>query len=58
MASLLPIYSLRIPEQLMLRVKNIAMENKRSVNKEIEYALEKYVIDCENKADPYQNTKT
>lgn len=36
-------FSLRISEELMEKVKAIAVENKRSTNKEIEYALEQYV---------------
>lgn len=43
MPSLLPIFSLRIPEELLEEVKAIANENCRSTNKEIEYALTQYV---------------
>ena len=39
MPSLLPIFSLRIPEELLEQIKQIAQENCRSTNKEIEYAL-------------------
>jgi hypothetical protein len=41
--SLLPIFSLRIPEELLEQIKQIAQENCRSTNKEIEYALTQYV---------------
>ena len=43
MPSLLPIFSLRIPEELLDEIKQIAAENCRSTNKEIEYALMQYV---------------
>ena len=43
MPSLLPIFSLRIPEELLEEIKHIASENCRSTNKEIEYALMQYV---------------
>lgn len=43
MPSLLPIFSLRIPEELLEQIKKIANENCRSTNKEIEYALTQYV---------------
>ena len=36
-------FSLRISETLITKLKIIAIENKRSTNKEMEYALEKYV---------------
>ena len=43
MPSLIPIFSLRIPEELLEQIKQIAQENCRSTNKEIEYALTQYV---------------
>jgi len=36
-------FSLRISEELLAKVKVIAVRNKRSANKEIAYALEQYV---------------
>lgn len=36
-------FSLRISEELLAKVKVIAVRNRRSANKEIEYALAKYV---------------
>lgn len=36
-------FSLRVSEELLDKVKYIAEENKRSANKEIEFALEQYV---------------
>lgn len=49
MPSLLPIFSLRIPEQLLDDLKQIAKNNCRSTNKEIEYALTQYVKEYQNK---------
>ncbi len=43
MPSLLPIFSLRIPEELLEELRQISSENCRSINKEIEYALIQYV---------------
>ena len=36
-------FSLRISEELLAKLKVIAVRNKRSANKEMEYALEQYV---------------
>ena len=36
-------YPLRIEDEVMEEMKRIAKENGRSVNKEIEYALKKYL---------------
>jgi len=36
-------YSLRIPEELLDKVKHLAAINKRSANKEIEYIIQKHV---------------
>ncbi|MGN0106351.1 MAG: Arc family DNA-binding protein [Hominilimicola sp.] len=36
-------FSLRVSENLLDKIKIIAEENKRSANKEIEYALTQYV---------------
>lgn len=36
-------FSLRVSEELLDKIKQIAAENKRSANKEIEFALEQYV---------------
>ena len=36
-------FSLRISEELLAKIKVIAVRNKRSANKEMEYALEQYV---------------
>lgn len=36
-------FSLRVSEELIGKIKIIAKENKRSTNKEIEFALERYI---------------
>ena len=42
-------FSLRISEELLEKIKLIAVQNKRSANKEMEYALTKYVEAWEKK---------
>ena len=36
-------FSLRVSEDIMEAIKEIAIRNKRSINKEIEFALERYI---------------
>ena len=36
-------YGLRLSEEVMAEIKKSAAQNERSVNKEIEYALKKYL---------------
>ena len=43
MPSYLPQYTLRIPEDTMNKLKYIAERSGRSANKEMEFALERYV---------------
>ena len=43
MGNYYPPFSLRIPEELIDKVKSIALENKRSTNKELEYIIQAYV---------------
>ena len=43
MTSQLPKFTLRIPSDLLEKVRLLAQENGRSVNKEIEYVLKDYV---------------
>lgn len=38
-------FSLRVSEEIMDSIKAIAIKNKRSINKEIEFALEKYILE-------------
>lgn len=40
-------FPLRISEELLSKVKKIAVKNKRSAHKEIEYVLEQYVAEFE-----------
>lgn len=47
MTSQLPPFSLRISEELMDKIRFIAQKNLRSANKEIEFALIKYVVGYE-----------
>lgn len=42
-------FSLRISEELLAKVKVIAVRNKRSANKEMEFALEQYVRSFEER---------
>ena len=42
-------FSLRVTEELLAKIKVIAVRNKRSANKEMEYALERYVEDFEER---------
>lgn len=41
-------FSLRVSEELIDKIKIIAKANKRSANKEIEFALERYIRECES----------
>jgi len=51
MGNYYPPFSLRIPEELIEKVKSIAMENKRSTNKELEYIIQVYVDNWERQND-------
>lgn len=42
-----PPFSVRIPEELLDKIKKLASLNKRSANKQVEYILEKYVAEYE-----------
>lgn len=45
-------FSLRVPEELLEKIRKVAEEHKRSMNKEIEFVLEQYVYEFErNKND-------
>lgn len=41
-------YPLRIDPEVMEKIKEIAKENGRSVNKEIEFVLKKYIASIQN----------
>lgn len=40
-------FSLRVPDEIINKMKVIAAENKRSANKEMEYALQHYIAQYE-----------
>lgn len=52
MPSLIPAFTLRIPEELMDKLRVVAEINKRSVNKEIEYLIEQYIKKYEKETKP------
>lgn len=43
MGNYYPPFSLRIPDELLEKIKKIAAQNKRSANKEMEFILQEYV---------------
>lgn len=47
-------FSLRISEELLDKLKQLALRNKRSANKEIEFALEQYVAAYEKERGPLE----
>lgn len=49
MSSNLPKFTLRIPSELLEKVRKLATLNGRSVNKEIEHLLKEYVEKNSNK---------
>ncbi|GMA99898.1 Arc family DNA-binding protein [Pelosinus sp. IPA-1] len=49
MPSIIPPFSLRIPEKLLNKMRIIAERNKRSTNKELEFIIEQYVSSYEDK---------
>ena len=42
-----PPFSVRLPEELLHKVKQLAIMNKRSTNKQVEYILDKYMAEWE-----------
>ncbi|MCL2884334.1 MAG: Arc family DNA-binding protein [Oscillospiraceae bacterium] len=42
-------FSLRVPEELLEKIKQMAKHNKRSANKEIEFILQAYADNWEKK---------
>ena len=42
-------FSLRVPEEIIEKIKLIAVQNKRSANKEMEFALQRYIDEWEKK---------
>lgn len=47
-----PPFSVRIPEELLFKIKKLAEMNKRSANKQVEYILERYVAQYEEEHGP------
>lgn len=45
-------FSVRIPDELLDKIKKLAAMNKRSANKQVEYILEKYVDRWETENGP------
>ncbi|MDA2567383.1 Arc family DNA-binding protein [Bacillus cereus] len=50
MAQQTPKFTLRIPSELLEKLRSIAEENGRSVNKEIEILIKKHVANFEKKS--------
>ena len=46
------VFTLRMDEELFEKVKNVADKNKRSIAKEIEYQLEKSLLQDDNDIPP------
>jgi len=40
-------FTLRLPEKLLQKIKELAKKEKRSTNKEIEYIVEQYLVKYE-----------
>ena len=45
-------FSLRVSEELLAKIKVIAVRNKRSANKQVEYILERYIAEYEAENGP------
>ena len=45
-------FSVRVPEELLDKIKRLAGMNKRSANKQVEFILEKYVEEWEGENGP------
>ncbi|SDP90887.1 Arc-like DNA binding domain-containing protein [Eubacterium maltosivorans] len=52
MASNLPRYTLRIPQEYLSKIRYIAEENGRSANKEIELMIKQRIKDYESSFGP------
>ena len=52
MPSLIPPYSLRLPEVLKEKLRVLAEKEKRSVNKQIELIIENYIAEYEQQNGP------
>ena len=47
-------FSLRVSEELLEKIKKIAAVNKRSANKEIEFIIEQYIKQYEEKYEVFE----
>lgn len=47
-----PPFSVRIPDELLDKIKKLAVMNKRSTNKQVEFMLEKYMEQWEAENGP------
>lgn len=47
MPSALPVFSLRIQEEALEKIRFISASNKRSINKELEYVIDRYIASYE-----------
>lgn len=45
-------FSVRVPDELLDKIKKLASMNKRSANKQVEYILEKYIEQWEAENGP------
>lgn len=45
-------FSVRVPDELLDKIKKLAAMNKRSANKQVEYILEKYIRQWEAENGP------
>lgn len=52
LASTTPPYSLRLPDVLMAKLRKLAENNKRSINKEIEFLVEQAIKEYEKEHGP------
>ena len=50
-------FSLRVPEDIIEKMKVIASHNKRSANKEMEFALQQYIDSWEEKGGTIELNK-
>jgi hypothetical protein len=50
-------YTIRLPESLYGKIELVARKNKRSINGQIEFMLEEYILDLEQKQGPIVKDK-
>lgn len=52
MPSVIPPFSLRLPEELMKKLRIVADKNRRSLNKQIEFLVAQYIAEYEKENGP------